>query len=263
MGFRAEDLGLKAYRSFSLVSSGVSSPSKESSHPARPLSRQSSVNSVSEPASLPVPLKPKKKWFGAVVEEGYAKQYKKRDSYERKYSTIQIVKQKRVRANAQQGGKGLLESNSSLKSKQFGQIRKLGDGQKIAAVKPRPATVAQQLLAKAKEGKRLQQIQRKQKTTFTSEVKSLEKVPLRSRSGRIVKPKKFDYEDFISPKKKSIKVTVKTNDIEPPVAQKRPRDGLEALPAAKKQWTSVQLDVDVNRDLGSPNESGSQFFFLL
>ena len=87
LGFRAEDLGLKAYRSFSLVSSGVSSPSKESSHPARPLSRQSSVNSVSEPASLPVPLKPKKKWFGAVVEEGYAKQYKKRDSYERKYST--------------------------------------------------------------------------------------------------------------------------------------------------------------------------------
>lgn len=241
------------------------SQSKESPHPVRTLSRQSSIGSVPESPTKPKPAKEKKKWFGAVVEEGYAKQYKKRESYERKYSPLQIakVKQRPARTNAHQDENKTRESNDCSKSKTFGQFRKMADRQKIVVVKTRPATIAQQLLAKAKEGRRLQ-IQRNQRTTLTSEqeTKSGEKeIPVRSRSGRIVKPKKFDYDDFISPSRKAIKVESVETDRKQPVAQKRPREESEALPAAKKQWMSSlevhldKLDVD-NQDLCSSHGSG-------
>ena len=269
LGFRAEDVGLKAYRNFS-TASRPSSPSKEGSHSTRTFSRQSSISSVPESPTKPKLGRETKKWFGAVVEDSYAKQYKKRDSYERKYSPLKLakVKQRTVRKESQQDGKRTKESSERLKSKPHREIRRLGDRQQVPPARSRPAKIAQQLLAKAKEGKRLQ-IQRQQRIlteTSEQEKKTGDKAPVRSRSGRIVKPKKLDYDDFVSPRTKSIR----TEATEKPAPGKRLREGSESLPPSKKQLCSIEvklekLAVDAAGDISSLHGSGWVFicFFIL
>lgn len=60
----------------------------------------------------------------------------------------------------------------------------------FSGIKRKPASLAQQLLARAKEGKR-----RQYKRHVNKDIGEV-----RSRSGRVVKAKKLDYDDLTSPK---------------------------------------------------------------
>lgn len=223
-GFSAEDLGLKAYRSFSVKNY------RESLH--RSLPRRNGGILASRPTGRPrgrprkYPLVPgtgspkqasRKRADVCTTPSNniYAKQYKSRVSYERRYSP-QYARLSIASSNVN------VKSTSEVRAKFVPRVQKpthivaLGHKHELVPSKPnlfssnvkrKPVSVAKQLLARAKEGKR----RRYQRRLVNKEVGG----EVRSRSGRVVKAKKLDYDDLTSPKfeKKKVEQSVKVEPL--------------------------------------------------
>lgn len=210
-GFRAEELGLKAYRSFSVKEyldgservnyrkDGVrDSQSRNYSISHSPKLSQESAHRKREARETG-----SKKSASPSSENIYAKQYRKRESYERRFAPplAKVVFEKaclppnlksttKVKANfvPRVSKPTQLVIGKSLKVYE----RNLFPYAKIEKRKTIP--VAKQLLAKAKGGQRIR-VQKGSVNKGMGEV--------RSRSGRVVKSKKLDYDDVTSPKFKT------------------------------------------------------------
>lgn len=142
-----------------------------------------------------------KKSTSSPSENIYAKQYRKRESYERRFArplAKVAIDHPCVSPN--------VKSTTQVKANFVPRIPKpaqlvLGNRVKVyernlfpfvkVEKKKTALPVAKQLLAKAKEGQRI----RSQKSSVNKDTQQV-----RSRSGRIVKSKKLDYDDVTSPK---------------------------------------------------------------
>lgn len=205
-------------------------------------------------------------------ENIYAKQYRKKETYERKYSPL---KSPIIQQLPEVSPK--LKSTSQIKFNfaprgvpQTTEITRTRDVIKASINKPalpkrKPQTVAQMLLAKAKGGRSLKL--RKQQNLISIKP-SLPAQPeeavstindnsqVRSRSGRVVKAKKFDYEDLITSPKSDIKKAISDQDTQDCGSQlplKRTLDDDAELPISKIQ----RVNDDVCEDDGE-NYKGEQ-----
>lgn len=195
---------------------------------------------------------------GSRGENIYAKQYRKRESYERKQSPIKQPVMQLTEASPK------LKSTSQVKFNfaprgvpQTTEINRTQDvitasnKPVLPTTKRKPQTVAQMLLAKAKGGKSLklrkqQQIITIKQSVATQPIKEPEIVTndssqVRSRSGRVVKAKKRDYDDLItSPRCESKKSSEQSNNS----SGKRTLDGAE-FPVAKIQRVNESVGDDI------------------
>ena len=165
----------------------------------------------------------------------YAKQYRRRESYERRFARplVKVAFDKPCLSPN-------VKSTTKVKANFVPRVPKpaqlvLGKNVKlyernlfpyVTAKKKTTVPVAKQLLAKAKEGQRI----RNQKTLVNKD-----SAQVRSRSGRIVKTKKLDYDDVTSPRFKTNREVLRSsvsNDFNR--GQKRPlEDGDGEYPPSK------------------------------
>lgn len=168
-------------------------------------------------------------------ENIYAKQYRRRESYERRFARplVRVAFDKPCLSPN-------VKSTTQVKANFVPRVPKpaqlvLGKNVKlyerslfpyVNVKKKTTLPVAKQLLAKAKEGQRI----RNQKTLVNKDSEQV-----RSRSGRIVKSKKLDYDDVTSPRFKANREVLRSstsNDVNR--GQKRPlEDGDGEYPPSK------------------------------
>lgn len=139
-----------------------------------------------------------------------------------------------------------------------------GSKNSLPAVKRKPHSVAKMLLAKAKGGKSLQIRRQQQVITIKPPPQPVDKPPVktdgsevRSRSGRVVKAKKLDYNDFITTSKAGTK-----NKGDPTLTKILPKKrSLEngEIPDSKIQRVDEAGNRSKGRQLGIKHDSRSIF----
>lgn len=258
-GFRSEDLGLVAYKR-------LSSPTRISmrtladkdhygvaSFPSHS-PRQSPEKSLSPSSSFSENFSMESRKNSASRSENvYAKQYRKRETYERKFSPLKppIIQQLTEPSPK-------LKSTSQIKFNfaprgvpQTTEITKTHDVSNtinkpvVPPSKRKPQTVAQMLLAKAKRGRPLKLRKQQQLISMKpslpaqpeeAEITINDNSQVRSRSGRVVKAKKLDYEDLItSPRCDNKKATSEQDNKDCSLPLKRTLDDDAELPIPKIQ----------------------------
>lgn len=225
-GFRSEDLGLIAYRSVtSPTSSSPRTFGNKGKHGVLSLQSDLSWNSPKKSFSqIPLDKKnTKEEREGDKLsksENVYAKQYRKRESYERKYTysptkvttkttepSPKLKSTSKVKFNfAPRGERPINDINTN---KDIIDITAPESSKNsIPPAKRKPQSVAKMLLARAKGGKSLQIRRQQQVITIKPPPQPVDEPPIktdgsevRSRSGRVVKAKKLDYNDFITTSK--------------------------------------------------------------
>ena len=249
-GFRAEDLGLKAYRSFSVreyldgserVSYRKDAHGVRGSHPRYSVGHSSKLPSEASHRKSTAKETENRLTTASPSQNIYAKHYRKRESYERRFVRPAIAFDNSCLSPN-------VKSTTQVKAKFVPRVPKpaqvvLGNTLKVyernlfpyANIKKKTTVpLAKQLLAKAKEGQRI----RKQKTSVN---KGSEQV--RSRFGRVVKSKKLDYDDVTSPKFKTKREEARSeasnNDNR---GQKRPLEDGEFPPNKTLRLAKVKLE---------------------
>lgn len=204
-------MGLKAYRSFS-VRDYLDGSERVSYRKDGARDRQSRYSTGNLP-KVPTAESPQRKSNAKETENKppatspsqnvYAKQYKRRDSYERRFARPAIEFNK---ACLSPNVKSTTQVRANFVPRVQKPVQREGSNRHLPPntyevnlfpynVKRKAVPLAKQLLAKAKEGQRI----RKQRK-FDAVNKDGQ--PVRSRSGRVVKSKKLDYDDVTSPKYK-------------------------------------------------------------
>ena len=231
-GFRSEELGLIAYRKVASPTSSLPRTfGNKGKHGVYSLQQDLSWNSP-KTSFLHSPLEEqnsKDKREGNKLcksENVYAKQYRKRESYERKYSYTPPITPTKITPTKTTEPSPKLKSTSKVKfnfaprgERPINEITgnpgnpdiTLPESSKstLPPVKRKPQSVAKMLLAKAKGGKSLQIRRQQQVITIKPPPQPVEKPAdeppvkkdgseVRSRSGRVVKAKKLDYSDLIT-----------------------------------------------------------------
>ena len=201
-------MGLKAYRSFSvkdyLDGSERVSYRKDG---ARDLHSRYSVGNSAKVSTADFPQRKSntketesKPVATSSSPNVYAKQYRKRDSYERRFArtaaiefdkTPNVKSTTQVRANFVPRVQKPVEREGSNRHFPVNAY----EVNLFPYTKKKTVPLAKQLLAKAKEGQRI----RKQRKL---DAVNKESHQVRSRFGRVVKSKKLDYDDVTSPKYK-------------------------------------------------------------
>ncbi|XP_031566509.1 histone-lysine N-methyltransferase 2A-like [Actinia tenebrosa] len=276
-GFRSEDLGLVAYRKItSPISSSPRTFGNKGKHGVLSLQSDLSWNSPKKSfQQIPLDRQDSKEEREenklSKSENVYAKQYRKRESYERKYTytptklipkttepSPKLKSTSKVKFNFAPRGERLI---NEINSNQDNTDLTVPESSKntLPSAKRKPQSVAKMLLAKAKGGKSLQ-IRRQQQviTIKPPPPQPVDKPPVktdgsevRSRSGRVVKAKKLDYNDFITPsrveaKRKGDPTLTKS------LPQKRSLENGE-MPVSKIQRVDEDEDVSKVSDSAKGN----------
>lgn len=243
-------MGLKAYRSFSvkdyLDGSERVSYRKDG---ARNLHSRYSVGSsakVSTAESLPRKSNPKetesKPLSTSSSPNVYAKQYRKRDSYERRFARTAIEFDKTCLSP---NVKSTTQVRANFVPRVQKPVQREGSNRHFPVntyevnlfpySKKKTVPLAKQLLAKAKEGQRI----RKQKKF---DVVNKDSQQVRSRFGRVVKSKKLDYDDVTSPKYKGKGGDAKAGSSSQRRAHKRSLEDGEYPPKKTLRVAEIKLE---------------------
>ena len=208
-------MGLKAYRSFSVKnyldgSERVSYRKEGTCHSRHSIGHSPKLPPESTQRKSNVKETECKLPTTSPSQNIYAKQYRKRESYERRFA-------RPARARIAFDNSCLtpnVKSTTQVKANFVPRVPKPAQlGLKVyernlfpyANLKKKTSVpVAKQLLAKAKEGQRI----RNQKTSVNKDSEQV-----RSRFGRVVKSKKLDYDDVTSPKFKSKREEPRTESL--------------------------------------------------
>ena len=244
-------MGLKAYRSFSVKDymDGSERVSYRRDGARDANSRYSTGHSSKLPQDSPQTKRnikeiESKKSTSSPSENIYAKQYRKRESYERRFARplSKVAIDKPCVSQSPN-----VKSTTQVKANFVPRVPKpaqlvLGNSVKVyernlfpfvkVEKKKTALPMAKQLLAKAKEGQRI----RSQKSNKDNQ-------QVRSRSGRIVKSKKLDYDDVTSPKFKIKREETRSstsNHIN--LGQKRPLEEGEFPPSKTLRVADVRLE---------------------
>ena len=198
-GFTADDV-TKALRLFVKKEPGISRRTLSYQPTGRPRGRPRKYPLIPGTGSPKPKVDPKADPYTSPTNNIYAKQYRQRRSYERKYSP-QYVKFTHLASSKNVNVKSSPEVRANFvprviipdagTSQQKNDAPRPNKSTLFSGIKRKPVSVAQQLLARAKEGKRRQYSKRHVNKDIGE---------VRSRSGRVVKAKKLDYDDLTSPK---------------------------------------------------------------
>lgn len=246
-------MGLKAYRSFSVK--GYLDGSERVSYRKDGARDRQARYSVGNSAKVPTAESPQRKSNGKETENKpfatssspnvYAKQYRKRDSYERRFAgpaalsfdkacpSPSVKSTTQVRANFVPR---VQKPDHREGSNRYLPINAL-EVHLFPHNKRKTVPLAKQLLAKAKEGQR---IRKQRKLDAVNKAKEDEQV--RSRFGRVVKSKKLDYDDVTSPKYKGRGDETKAGPSNHRAAHKRRLEDGEFPPNKTLRLAEVKLE---------------------
>lgn len=246
-------MGLKAYRSFS-VKDYLDGSERVSYRKDGARDRQSRYSVGNSPVKLPTEESPQRKSNGKETENKllatspgenvYAKQYRKRDSYERRFARPSLEFDKACNMSSP-NVKSTTKVRANFVPRVQKPVQREGSSRLFPVntyevnlfpynVKKKAVPLAKQLLAKAKEGQRI----RKQKKLDAVNKDSQQ---VRSRFGRVVKSKKLDYDDLTSPKYKARGDEAKARSINRVTHKRRLEDG-EVPPNKTLRLAEVKLE---------------------
>lgn len=245
-------MGLKAYRSFSVQ--GYLDGSERVSYRKDGVRDRQSRYSVGNSAKVPTAESPQSKsntkerenkvFVTSPNQNVYAKQYRKRDSYERRFArpvALQFDK-----ACLSPNVKSTTQVRANFVPRVQKPVQREGSNRQFPANtyevnlfpqnKRKAVPLAKQLLAKAKEGQRI----RKQKKLDA--VNKDNQQVRQSRFGRVVKSKKLDYDDVTSPKYKGRGDETKAGRSNHRVGRKRRLEDGEFPPNKTLRLAEVKLE---------------------
>ena len=173
----------------------------------------------------------------------YAKQYRKRDSYERRFARNAALEFDKTCLSP--NVKSTTQVRANFVPRVQKPVQREGSNRHLPVntyevnlfpySKKKTVPLAKQLLAKAKEGQRI----RKQRKLDAVNKDSQQ---VRSRFGRVVKSKKLDYDDVTSPKYKGKRDDAKTGPSSLRGAHKRPLEDGEYPPNKTLRLAEVKLE---------------------
>lgn len=246
-------MGLKAYRSFSVK--GYLDGSERVSYRKDGGRDRQSRNSVGNSAKVATAESSQRKNNTKETENKpvatssspnvYAKQYRKRDSYERRFARPAALEFDK--ACPSPNVKSTTQVRANFVPRVQKPVQREGNNRHFPINtfevnlfpnnKRKTVPLAKQLLAKAKEGQR---IRKQRKLDAVNNAKDNQQV--RSRFGRVVKSKKLDYDDVTSPKYKGRGDETKAGPSKYRAAQKRRLEDGEFPPNKNLRLAEVKLE---------------------